>query len=82
MFAGLDNDSQTNGNELSKGLGTSLETPSKPPIQRTETENDDPILRRLTSMGYPRDKSLAALEKFDYNLDKASNQIPEINGRI
>ena len=31
---------------------------------------DDPILKRLTGMGYPREQSLDALEKFDYNLDK------------
>ena len=39
-------------------------------IQTEDTEHDDPILKRLTSMGYPRDASLQALEKFDYNLDK------------
>ena len=31
---------------------------------------DDPILKRLTGMGYPREQSLDALEKFDYNIDK------------
>ena len=40
------------------------------------TEHDDPILKRLTGMGYPREESLAALEKFDYNIDKVgSNSI-------
>ena len=34
------------------------------------TEHDDPILKRLTGMGYPREESLDALEKFDYNIDK------------
>ena len=34
------------------------------------TEHDDPILKTLTSMGYPREQSLKALEKYDYNLDK------------
>lgn len=38
--------------------------------QMTEGEHDDPILKRLTGMGYPRTESLQALEKFDYNLDK------------
>jgi epidermal growth factor receptor substrate 15 len=28
------------------------------------------MLERLTAMGYARDESLAALEKFDYNIDK------------
>jgi len=36
------------------------------------TEHDDPILKRLTGMGYSRDESLAALERFDYNIDKVS----------
>ncbi|KAI2007173.1 Homocysteine/cysteine synthase [Ophidiomyces ophidiicola] len=38
-----------------------------------ESGEDDLILQRLTSMGYARDESLAALEKFDYNLDKAAD---------
>nr|KMM67329.1 EF hand domain-containing protein [Coccidioides posadasii RMSCC 3488] len=38
-----------------------------------DSGEDDLILQRLTSMGYPRDESLAALEKFDYNLDKAAD---------
>jgi hypothetical protein len=27
-------------------------------------------LKRLTAMGWNREESLAALEKFDYNIDK------------
>lgn len=38
-----------------------------------ESGEDDLILQRLTTMGYARDESLAALEKFDYNLDKVRN---------
>ena len=34
------------------------------------TEHDDPILKRLTAMGWGRDASLDALERFDYNIDK------------
>ena len=48
---------------------------SKPPFGRamsTGTEHDDPILKRLTGMGYARDESLQALERFDYNIDKVS----------
>lgn len=37
-----------------------------------DTGEDDLILQRLTGMGYPREESLAALEKFDYNIDKVS----------
>ena len=40
------------------------------------TEHDDPILKRLTGMGYSRDQSLAALEKFDYNINKVSRLFP------
>ena len=37
------------------------------------TEHDDPILKRLTAMGWSRDESLNALERFDYNIDKVSD---------
>ncbi|KAK2805136.1 hypothetical protein FQN50_006381 [Emmonsiellopsis sp. PD_5] len=45
---------------------------SKPPgwALAADSGEDDLILQRLTGMGYPRDESLAALEKFDYNIDK------------
>ena len=58
-------------------LGTKLAADKassmQPPLGRAMTagsEHDDPILKRLTGMGYPRDQSLSALEKFDYNIDK------------
>ncbi|GME40474.1 EPS15-like protein [Neofusicoccum parvum] len=35
------------------------------------TEHDDPILKNLTSMGYNRNDALSALEKFDYDINKA-----------
>lgn len=35
-----------------------------------EGEHDDPILKNLTSMGYSRSDALAALEKYDYNLER------------
>lgn len=47
--------------------------PERPKLGRalTEgTEHDDPILKRLTAMGWSRDESLKALEQFDYNIDK------------
>ncbi|KAM0426990.1 hypothetical protein ACHAPT_007888 [Fusarium lateritium] len=40
-----------------------------------ESEHDDPILKSLTGMGYQRNDALAALEKFDYDLDKAANYL-------
>ncbi|KAF2207590.1 hypothetical protein CERZMDRAFT_115097 [Cercospora zeae-maydis SCOH1-5] len=36
------------------------------------TEHDDPILKRLTGMGYPRGQALAALEQFDYDINRVS----------
>ncbi|KAG9973973.1 hypothetical protein KCU78_g23030, partial [Aureobasidium melanogenum] len=47
---------------------------SMPPLGRAisaGTEHDDPILKRLTGMGYQREKALAALEKHDYDIDRA-----------
>ncbi|KEF54522.1 uncharacterized protein A1O9_09689 [Exophiala aquamarina CBS 119918] len=41
----------------------------------TGTEHDDPILKRLTAMGWSRDESLKALEQFDYNIDKAADYL-------
>ena len=57
---------------------TGLGVPTKPSLARavsTGTEHDDPILKRLTGMGYPREESLRALEKFDYNIDKVCSFI-------
>lgn len=36
----------------------------------SESKDDDPILRNLTGMGYSRTDALAALEKYDYNLER------------
>ena len=84
MFAGLDSP-QNNGvsSELGpRDFSSSIKSPNPtaqpkpagmPPLNRAtteDTEQDDPILKRLTGMGYPRRESLAALEKYDYNLDK------------
>lgn len=50
-------------------------TPTSPPASslprgQGSTDHDDPIVERLTGMGYPRESSVRALEKFDYNIDK------------
>ena len=34
------------------------------------TEHDDPFLKRLTGMGYPRQQALDALERYDYDMNK------------
>ncbi|THC93570.1 hypothetical protein EYZ11_006963 [Aspergillus tanneri] len=74
LFAPLDNVSSpgtgTNGakpgsNEHHKEPGWALQTSTE----------DDQFLQRLTGMGFPREESLAALEKFDYNLDKAVDHL-------
>lgn len=87
IFAGLETN-QKNGlqPEFQDSQGSSAEKKmpqagitnfesSKPAMSRvisTGTDHDDPILKRLTGMGYPRETSLKALEKFDYNIDKVS----------
>lgn len=45
------------------------------PIKRilSDGAHDDPILKNLTGMGYSRDDAVAALEKYDYNLERAAN---------
>ena len=82
MFAGLgDNSTQANGSSsqhLAPTNNGAAGAPIKPALGRaisTGTDHDDPILKRLTAMGYPREESLAALEKFDYNLDKARSSL-------
>ncbi|KAK6375839.1 hypothetical protein LTS17_007661 [Exophiala oligosperma] len=57
-------------------LAAPMSKPERPQPGRalsTGTEHDDPILKRLTAMGWSREESLAALEKFDYNIDKAAD---------
>ncbi|KAH6983037.1 hypothetical protein BKA56DRAFT_582855 [Ilyonectria sp. MPI-CAGE-AT-0026] len=48
-------------------------TPAQP--KEDEFQKDDPILKRLTSMGYERDSALDALEKYDYDVNKAANYL-------
>ncbi|KAL7937731.1 endocytic protein [Trichoderma chlorosporum] len=53
---------------------TSESRPPAPGRALTEAgEHDDPILKNLTGMGYSRPDALAALEKYDYNLERAAN---------
>lgn len=63
------------GNAKSTTSEGSHEDKSKQPgwALKTDNENDDPILQRLTGMGFGRDESLEALVKFDYNLDKVGS---------
>ncbi|KAL2066529.1 hypothetical protein VTL71DRAFT_2600 [Oculimacula yallundae] len=86
IFAGLDDappaaTEAPKSTEVSKpiGNGTSTSSPAdRPQIGRALTEagvHDDPILKNLTGMGYPRNDALAALEKYDYNLERAANYL-------
>lgn len=84
IFAGLDGPgteaaAPPPATETSKPLGNGTSAPpERPQVGRALTEagvHDDPILKNLTSMGYPRGEALAALEKYDYNLERVSSHI-------
>ncbi|GAB7340665.1 hypothetical protein MBLNU457_7058t1 [Dothideomycetes sp. NU457] len=50
--------------------------PAAPQLSRAmTTEHDDPILKSLTGMGYSRDKALDALEKYDYDINRAADYL-------
>jgi epidermal growth factor receptor substrate 15 len=88
IFAGLDAPSTTNATEspfevknpATNGPAITNGTvptgaSDRPQLGRALTEageHDDPILKDLTSMGYPRKDALTALEKYDYNLERVS----------
>jgi epidermal growth factor receptor substrate 15 len=79
IFAGLDAPT-TESTEIPKpiGNGTNSSPVERPQLGRALTEagvHDDPILKNLTGMGYPRKEALAALEKYDYNLERVSASI-------
>ncbi|KAI8957931.1 hypothetical protein F5Y11DRAFT_337850 [Daldinia sp. FL1419] len=40
-----------------------------------EGKHDDPIVKNLTGMGYSRTDAVNALEKYDYNLERAANHL-------
>ncbi|OTA74409.1 hypothetical protein M434DRAFT_402715 [Hypoxylon sp. CO27-5] len=40
-----------------------------------EGKHDDPIVKNLTGMGYTRTDAVNALEKYDYNLERAANYL-------
>lgn len=72
MMKGLSNTGQTDAHkpEASSNAATG-KTEQKPELERVmTTEHDAPHLKKLTSMGFPRDKSLAMLEKYDYDDQK------------
>ncbi|GKT57223.1 UBA/TS-N domain-containing protein [Colletotrichum tofieldiae] len=79
IFASLDSPSDANVNPT-----TSAPAPAPPAEEARPApgraltqsgEHDDPILKNLTSMGYSREDSILALEKYDYNLERAANYL-------
>lgn len=82
LFAPLDNiNPGTSEPAPNGGQGQLATADTKEPGWALQTDNgeDDLILQRLTGMGFPRNDSLAALEKFDYNIDKVSLYQTPIN---
>jgi epidermal growth factor receptor substrate 15 len=83
IFAGLDDPAPaatstetTTDKALGNGTSSNAVPKERPQIGRALTEageHDDPILKNLTGMGYPRKQALAALEKYDYNLERVSS---------
>jgi hypothetical protein len=62
---------------LSNGTASSA-APSRPEIGRALNDMDKwdkPILKFLIEMGYPRTEAQAALERYDYNLERVSLRI-------
>ena len=69
---------QNQGSQAAREEPKAAGKPSLNRVLSEDTEQDDPILKRLTGMGYPRQESLQALEKFDYNLDKVGLHLSSI----
>lgn len=73
IFAGLDSPSNLAppGPGGEGGGDKHADRPEPPGRALTEQGvHDDPILKSLTDMGYSRSDAVAALEKYDYNLEK------------
>ncbi|PHH81951.1 hypothetical protein CDD83_3399 [Cordyceps sp. RAO-2017] len=80
IFAGLDSPSavspQAMANPTAGGDEGKEARPPPPGRALTEQgEHDDPIVKNLTGMGYSRTDAVAALEKYDYNLERAANYL-------
>ncbi|CAD6443294.1 fecf3476-7cb4-41c4-a840-cb1daf72ee50 [Sclerotinia trifoliorum] len=63
----------SNDNSIAGGAPSGSERPLVGRALTEAGEHDDPILKNLTGMGYKRNDALAALEKYDYNLERAAN---------
>ena len=72
IFATLDTPAPPAAGDLDE-VQPSQKQEDRPGPGRTitsESKDDDPILKNLTGMGYSRGDALAALEKYDYNLER------------
>lgn len=71
----LSNTSQADAHKLEASSNVTMgKTEQRPELERTvTTEHDDPLVKNLTGMGFPRDRSVAVLEKYDYNDDKVGS---------
>ncbi|KAF2128837.1 hypothetical protein P153DRAFT_317222 [Dothidotthia symphoricarpi CBS 119687] len=83
-----DKNSQQTSNDFGKSVfddldkeeasSSSLKAPQMPQLGRaisSGTEHDDPILKKLTGMGFARNDALSALEQFDYDINKATDYL-------
>jgi len=81
IFSGLDspNTAAAAPAQNNKSTNTLSAPENRPPgpgrALTEEGEHDDPILKDLMGLGYSRPAAVAALEKFDYNLEKAANHL-------
>ncbi|KAA8620211.1 EF-hand 4 multi-domain protein [Pyrenophora tritici-repentis] len=69
VFDTLDNE------DAAKSQTLSPQMPSLGRAISSGTEHDDPILKKLTGMGYGRNEALSALEKYDYDINKAADHL-------
>lgn len=79
LFASLDSPSDTNKNAGEEKSPVQSHSSGRPSIVgRTlsdEGKHDDPIVKNLTAMGYSRNDVVNALEKHDYNLERAADYL-------
>ncbi|KAH8195357.1 hypothetical protein TruAng_010464 [Truncatella angustata] len=79
IFADLDEPSAAANTQIEKPGSPDATSSGRPSLQNAgraltkEGVHDDPILKNLTGMGYSRTDALNALEKYDYNLERAAN---------
>jgi epidermal growth factor receptor substrate 15 len=74
VFDTLDKEEAAASSSKSQNLA-----PQMPALGRaisSGTEHDDPILKKLTGMGYGRNEALSALENYDYDINKVSSAPP------